>query len=285
QLLPEVNKWLSEFLTPPVLSLQRVEIAKALWYNANLVPKENLNINLLQEKSENGFYEDFDDSLAANINEVITNLSTLSIKEGLFCHYFAKVITISQIAAFHILMIPRRWYSDKYYSKSDESLRSQSSITYKNRSAILTSNFTSNSTFMYSSSGISFNTSKTLNTHCVYIITNGLCKKAIAVRLDASSTAMETLNKFLENFIQQFSINSNQHLVTNTTSREMQDDKSSDSDDDQENVISFDVSMVQDPVVKKRKGAPKIKRIKSSLETKKAQSNIRKEKATRLCSR
>ncbi|CAG8532187.1 1799_t:CDS:1, partial [Scutellospora calospora] len=57
-----------------------------------------------------------------------------------------------------------------------------------------------------------------------------------------------------------------------------------DSDNDQENVISFDVSIVQDLVVKKRKGAPKVKRIKSSLETKKAQSNIRKKKATRLCS-
>ncbi|CAG8797475.1 14962_t:CDS:2, partial [Gigaspora rosea] len=124
-----------------------------------------------------------------------------------------------------------------------EVLESQPSITYKNGSAILTSNFVSNSTLIYPSFSISFNASRTLNTRHAYGITNGLCKKDITVGLDAGSTAIETLNKFLENFIKQYS--------------------------------------VQDPVVKRRKEAPKVKHIKSLHKT----TNIRKEKAARLCSR
>ncbi|CAG8689511.1 16193_t:CDS:1 [Gigaspora rosea] len=203
------------------------------------------------------------------------------VNRELICRHFAKVMTISQIATFHILMIPRRWYLDEHYSKLDEVLESQPSIIYKNGSAILTSNFVSNSTLIYPSSSISFNTSRTLNTCRAYEITNGLYKKAITIELDTRSTAIKTLNKFLENFIKQYSVNFNQHLVTNTILNEIQDNESSDLDNEQENSILFDVSKVQDLVVKRRKGAPKVKHIKSSHET----TNIRKEKAACLCSR
>ncbi|CAG8689523.1 16194_t:CDS:2 [Gigaspora rosea] len=81
QLLPEVDKWLSKFLTPPILALQRVEIAEALWYSAILVSKKDININMLQEKNKIGFYEDLDDFLATKLDEVITNLSTLHIQK------------------------------------------------------------------------------------------------------------------------------------------------------------------------------------------------------------
>ncbi|CAG8492179.1 13814_t:CDS:2 [Cetraspora pellucida] len=245
QLLPEVDKWLAEFLTLPILSLQRTEIAEALWYSALLVSKESINISLLQEKSKIDFYENLDDFSATNVNEIISN---------------------------------------EHYSKSDESLISQPSITYQNGSATSTSNFISDFTLIYPGSDFSFNISKTLNNHRAYGVTNGLCKKAMAVGLDAGSAAMESLNKFLENFIQQYSVNFNQHLVTNTALSKIQDNKLSDLDD-QENVPPFDVSTIQDPVIKKRKGAPRVKRIKSSLETKNIQSNTKKEKATRFCSR
>ncbi|CAG8855831.1 30852_t:CDS:1, partial [Gigaspora margarita] len=81
QLLPEVDKWLAEFLTAPVLSLQRAKIAEALWYSTKLVFKKSINISLPQEQSEVNFYEDLDDFPATNINEIISSLSTLSIQE------------------------------------------------------------------------------------------------------------------------------------------------------------------------------------------------------------
>ncbi|CAG8656167.1 17341_t:CDS:2 [Gigaspora rosea] len=247
-----------------------VEIAEALWYSAILVSKEDVNINMLQEKNKIGFYENLDDFPATKLDKETTRYRASYknyviilkngdhvctcmrlVNRGLICRHFAKVMTISQIATFYILMIPRCWYLDEHYSKSDEILESQPSITYKNGSAILTSNFMSNSTLIYSSSSISFNASRTLNTRRAYGITNGLCKKAIT------------------------------HLVTKTALNEVQDNESSDSDDKQENSIPFDVSKVQDPVVKRKKGAPKVKRIKCSHET----TNIRKKKAARLCSR
>ncbi|CAG8785513.1 9927_t:CDS:2, partial [Gigaspora margarita] len=206
QLLPKVDKWLSEFLTPPILSLQRVKIAEALY---------------------------LDDFPATKIDEVITNLSTLYIQEvwettrhrALYKNF---VIILKNI------------------------LESQPSITYKNSSTILTSNFVSNSTLIYPSSSISFNASRILNTRHAYGITNGLSN----------------------------SVNFNQHLVTNTALNEVQDNESSDSNNEQKNSIPFDVSKVQDLVVKRKKEAPKVKCIKSSHET----TNIRKEKAACLCS-
>ncbi|CAG8737468.1 20317_t:CDS:2 [Gigaspora rosea] len=139
-------------------------------------------------------------------------------------------------------MISRRWYSDEQYSKSNESLISQLSITYKNGSATSTSNFISDLTLIHPGSGISFNTSKTLNNRYTYGVTNGLCKKAIAIGLNASSATM------------QYSVDSNQNLVINTSSGKIQDNESSESsnlDDNQKNVTPFDISTVKDPMIKK----------------------------------
>ncbi|CAG8646083.1 23214_t:CDS:2 [Racocetra persica] len=151
-------------------------------------------------------------------------------------------MTVSQIAVFHILMILRRC-------------------------ATSTSNFISDFTLIYLASDFSFNISKTLNNRHAYGVTNSLCKKAMAVGLDTGSAAMESLNKFLENFIQQYSVNSNQHLVTNTALSEIQDNELSDLDD-QENVPPFDVSTIQDPVIKKRKKHQELSVLKVLLKQK-----------------
>ncbi|CAG8683602.1 17254_t:CDS:2, partial [Dentiscutata heterogama] len=82
--------------------------------------------------------------------------------------------------------------------------------------AISTSNLIPNSTFMYLDSGISFDISKTFNTHYMYGVTNSFC--------------------------------SNQHLVVNTASSEIQDNKSSDLNNNQENIILFNISTIQDPM-------------------------------------
>ncbi|CAG8597282.1 8966_t:CDS:2 [Cetraspora pellucida] len=87
--------------------------------------------------------------------------------------------------------------------------QSQSSIIYNNGSIIQTSDLMPNSTIIYLDFDISFNISETLNNQHAYGTTNGLCKKAINVGLDAGSIAIETLNKLLEKFIQQYSVNSN----------------------------------------------------------------------------
>ncbi|RIB06923.1 hypothetical protein C2G38_2215891 [Gigaspora rosea] len=272
QLLPEVDKWLSEFLIPPVLSLQRSEIAEALWYNTILVSRENVNIiNLMKQKSENDFYENLEDFPATNIEEIITNLSweitryrsahknyviifengnhictcLRLINHGLFCRYFAKIMTMSQIAAFHILMVSQRWYLDKQYSKSDMSLRSLLSIIYQNGRAISTFNFMPNLNLMHQNSNIPYNVSKVLKSRRAYGVTNGLCKKAINESYDLEESSKKNL---------------------------------------EENQENIDPSAVRDPIIKKRKGASRVKCIKSSFEATNTQSNVIQEKAKRLCS-
>ncbi|CAG8769176.1 6991_t:CDS:2, partial [Gigaspora rosea] len=80
KLLPEVDKWLAKFLTPPVLSMQRAEIAEALWYNLTLISRENIDKTLIQVQSECNFFEDLDDFPVTNIDEIVDSI-TLLIKE------------------------------------------------------------------------------------------------------------------------------------------------------------------------------------------------------------
>ncbi|KAF0533483.1 hypothetical protein F8M41_010470 [Gigaspora margarita] len=130
--------------------------------------------------------------------------------------------------------------------------------------------------------------SKILNSRCAYGITNGLCKKAISVGLDAGITAIETLNKFFENFIRQNSVNP-ECVSTNSVENNIRSDNESDESDldiSQENDLFFNISTVQDPVVRKRKGALRVKHIKSSSEPKTSHSNNNgslKEKAKGIC--
>ncbi|CAG8843919.1 27548_t:CDS:2, partial [Gigaspora margarita] len=188
KLLLEVDKWLAEFLTPPILSLQRTEIAEVLWYNLTLIPKENL--------------------------------FTLPIKE------IWKVIRYrathkNYIIAFedgtHICTCLQLVNQNNNYSKSYKSLKSEPSISYQNACTILVSNSILNlsSTYYNLNFDNQFNNTmlKILNFYREYGIMNGLCKKAISVGLEASYTAIDTLNKFFEDFIRKHSIN--QHISTN----------------------------------------------------------------------
>ncbi|KAF0496469.1 hypothetical protein F8M41_020950 [Gigaspora margarita] len=101
---------------------------------------------------------------------------------------------------------------------------------------------------------------------------------------------METLNKFLENFIYQHLANS-KYISTKSVENNIRSDNESDESDldiSQESDSSFNISTIQDPVVRKRKGAPWVKRIKSSSEPKKSHSNNNgslkeKAKGTRFC--
>lgn len=42
-----------------------------------------------------------------------------SISKGIVCHHYFRVIMNSKTAAFHISMIPQRWYKDVYQDRLD----------------------------------------------------------------------------------------------------------------------------------------------------------------------
>ncbi|CAG8771272.1 6114_t:CDS:1, partial [Cetraspora pellucida] len=133
--------------------------------------------------------------------------------------------------------------------------------------------------------------SKTLDFRYAYSVANSLCKKAISVGLEASSDVMEILNNFLKNFIRQHSESTNQHLSTNNVQNSIQhNNELSNLDDDPDNTVFFDISTIYNLIIKRHKGAPRVKRIKSSSESQKSHSNdskVVKDKvtSTQLCSR
>ncbi|CAG8669259.1 17024_t:CDS:2, partial [Gigaspora rosea] len=258
--------WISNKFTAGVQSTQRVKgmnaiiksnvtsktslselanVLDTLWYNAILVSRENVNvINLMKQKSENDFYENLEDFPATNNEEIISNLSAPTSRNL------------------------------GNYSR-----------------AISTFNFMLDLNLMHQNSNIPYNVSKVLKSRHAYRVTNSLCKKAMSVGLNAGPIAMETLNKLLKNFIHKNSLNSNRYLLDNIVSnnREIQENKSYDLEESseenlKENQENIDPSTVRDPIIKKRKGAPRVKCIKSSFEATNTQSNVIQEKAKRLCS-
>ncbi|KAF0484099.1 protein far1-related sequence 5-like [Gigaspora margarita] len=196
KLLPEVDDWLAKFLTPPVLSMQRAKIAKALWYNLTLISRKNIDKTFIRVQSECNFYEDLDDFPVTNIDEIVDSL-TLPIKE------IWEVIWYRAAHKNYVVVFEDSTHVYENYTKSYESLKSQPSITYQDGNAILVSKPMS------------------------YLIPTYL---AISVGLDAGITAMETLNKFLENFIHQNSVNP-ERVSTNSVKNNIRSDNESDESD------------------------------------------------------
>lgn len=52
-----------------------------------------------------------------------------SISKGIICHHYFRVMMNSKIAAFHISMIPQRWYKDIYHDE----LNLQENIIFNNK--------------------------------------------------------------------------------------------------------------------------------------------------------
>ncbi|CAG8706177.1 17294_t:CDS:2, partial [Gigaspora rosea] len=100
---PEIDKWITSYLTPVSLSIQRQEIAQAIWYTsrlinfqdlgfnsieqADLIEQSDLNeeFNLTEESDTNGifdtFVEDIVDAPATLVKELISTMEVELIRE------------------------------------------------------------------------------------------------------------------------------------------------------------------------------------------------------------
>ncbi|CAG8528250.1 10380_t:CDS:2, partial [Cetraspora pellucida] len=187
KLLPKVDVWIAKFLMPPVLSLQRAKIAKALWYSSTLISRESMNVNFIYKQDECNAFDDLDDFPVMNIDEIL-NLFMLSIKE---C-----------------------WKVIHYHSSNKNFVIVFEDSSHIYGSTILVSKPILNLNPTYSDYYITFdNMLKTLDFYYEYGITNGLCKKAIIIKLEAGSVVINTLNKFLKNFTRQHSANNKQQTL------------------------------------------------------------------------
>ncbi|CAG8574272.1 36004_t:CDS:1, partial [Racocetra persica] len=116
-----------------------------------------------------------------------------------------------------------------------------------------------------------------------YVTANNLFKKAIQLGLDAGSTAIQELNTFMKEFIKKHSPNHTNHQELNQkynkkkspaelNSSDLNMQNSSDSTDESytdNDIENIDPSLIQNPVIRSKKGAYRKTRFKGSQEIKK----------------
>ncbi|CAB4426979.1 unnamed protein product [Rhizophagus irregularis] len=117
-LFPIVTKTLNKYLTDPISNTIKTEISQCLFVNAIMIEPNNKELNCEQEnpdKASDGFIEDQHDARFITLQTMIEE----SISKGIICRHYFRIMMNSKIAAFHISMIPQRWYKDIYQSGLD----------------------------------------------------------------------------------------------------------------------------------------------------------------------
>ncbi|KAF0482072.1 hypothetical protein F8M41_023493 [Gigaspora margarita] len=119
-----------------------------------------------------------------------------------------------------------------------------------------------------------------------YVTANGLSKKVIQIGLDAGSSAIQELNNIIKNYIVRSTLKHNQEVTRRNPIRTLLDnshnvenysdvaddtDSNSIDDDDgsysEENDENIDLSLIQNPIIRAKKGAPHKSWFKGSQET------------------
>ncbi|CAG8837591.1 36197_t:CDS:2, partial [Gigaspora margarita] len=119
-----------------------------------------------------------------------------------------------------------------------------------------------------------------------YVMANGLFKKAIQIGLDAGPSAIQELNNIMKNYIVRYTPKHNQEVTQRNPIRTLLDNShnvenysdiaddtdsnSIDNDDgsySEENDENIDPSLIQNHIIRAKKGAPRKSRFKGSQET------------------
>ncbi|RHZ86139.1 hypothetical protein Glove_54g116 [Diversispora epigaea] len=145
-LFPKIDKVMSKYLTPHILSAEHLEMAQCLYFTTSKVEydiNEDLSVSVTD-----GFIEDLYDARQILLKSIIAEVGEKSLREiwkisdirpenkkyvhfivvvdpisylcscmsnisrGVVCHYYFRVMMISAVAGFQIQMVPSRWYVD-----------------------------------------------------------------------------------------------------------------------------------------------------------------------------
>ncbi|CAG8826687.1 4046_t:CDS:2, partial [Gigaspora margarita] len=243
---PIIDKWIIDYLMPAALFMQRQEIAQAVWYSSQLVDK---NHTFETEDKVESFNTSFAED---NIDQAFTNGFQESFEATLNIKSYLKIL-------FNI-----------------------GNISYER-------------------------VHKSLNQRKEYVVANGLSKKVIQMELDAGLSAIQELNNFMKEFITKHAPKPNQKLAQKKSKRTLSaisqniqncdsdnfDDNNSNNSNDlgdsnnpgdsndpadsdnfndsnsnyDDNIENIDPSLIQNPIVCAKKGAPRKTRFKGSYET------------------
>jgi len=277
---PEIDHILKEYLTEEMLSRQRHEVIQSLYYYAKMESDQLLN----DEPTEEGYdaqqiyltslLEDLPSNNIVKIYKVQRRHCThnnfviiladrshlctcmLLINCGLICRHFWHVLAIDNAAFFHIMLIPRRWYkSDKMqdFELDEQPYMTNTGLVQSHEEGLLCPKFFP----MHQITRIRGNdvfgpeVRRAVQKRRDYGETFNLARKAVRSAIDTGGESLRRLKRSLNDWFAE-----EQRLVHT-------------SDEDKEN---FDPSQVRNPIEKRRKGRPPVKRFKSSTEQSQTQS-------------
>ncbi|CAG8727386.1 3615_t:CDS:2, partial [Gigaspora rosea] len=244
---PDIDKWITTYLTPASLSMQRQEISQAIWYTSQRVDNfqelglqfdlnEQSNLTEQSEQSDlddifNVFVEDCIDAPATLIKELIpsTKVDSIQTREHPFIIGMSSTETSSSI---------EQAFPDLSFRLPDVSF---SDIHAK------------------------------VNHRKAYVTVNGLSKKAIQIGLDAGNHVVQELQNFMNGFINKYAPKSKEKIIQKRNIRQLEykDETTCSSSSDKENSMTVKNPLensitVENPLVNSKRGAPKKKQFKGS---------------------
>jgi len=272
---PEIDRVLSEYLTKEMLSRQRHEVIQSLYYYGKIESDQ-----LLDDKSTEEGYDTQQVYLTSLLEDLSPNDITkiykvkrrncshnnfvilladrshlctcmLLISTGLICRHFWHVLAIDDAAFFHVTLIPRRWY--KTEKMQDLDLDEKPYMTSTGPIQSNEDNLPCPKLFpMHQVTRIRGDdvlgpeVRREVKKRRDYGEAFNLARKAVRSAVETGGESLRRLKRCLNEWFEE-----EQRLAHV-------------SDDDKEN---FDPDQVKNPIEKRRKGRPPVKRFKSSAES------------------
>ncbi|CAG8603894.1 12050_t:CDS:2, partial [Dentiscutata heterogama] len=267
EILPAVDYILLEYLMPQILSIEHIEMAQCLYFDATLV---NLSVIGLDNKNENvddQFTEDVYDAKQILLKSMISKVDQINIKEtwqitdkrpgnsqrkhfvivldsisymctcmsnishGILCQHYFQVMLVSRISGFHIGIVVSRWYCNSKKKKID-----QENVIFANSDA-------SEAQQAISNRSAAARRSK-------FGEIWGLARQAVQLAIECDDNDMELWLKCF--------INQKKHLL-------IQNEEPKDSDDSKDSKKENN-STIKNPAITKYRGRPATKRFKAATE-------------------
>jgi len=270
---PKIDHVLKEYLTEEMLSRQRHEVIQSLYYYAK---ESDCLVN--DQPTEEGYdaqqihldslLEDISSGDIIRIYQVQRRYCThknfvvliadhshfctcmLLINKGLICRHFLHVLAIDNEAFFHITLIPTRWYKSE--KMQDPELYEKPYLT-GNGSVQSHGDFLScpkhfpmhEITKIRGNDVFSPQVRHAVQKRHDYGQTFNLARKAVRCAVEAGGESLSRLKRSLNDWF-------------------IEEQRTAAGGDDKEN---FDPGQVGNPIEKRRKGRPPVKRLKSAVET------------------
>ncbi|KAF0525171.1 protein far1-related sequence 11-like isoform x2 [Gigaspora margarita] len=219
---------ISIYLTPTSLSMQRQEIAQAVWYTSQLINNfQDLSLQLDSEQP------DLDEQFEYNEQSNSTEAFDVFVEEAVD----APAILLNELMPpTEVESVLEVWEVSRHRRNAKNYI-----VLFKNNSHLCTCLGLVQYGFVS------------------YVTISGLSKKAIQTGLDSGSNAIQELENFMNGFISKYTPKKRERK--NMKQHEDKNEATSNSSSSDDDFVS-----IEDPVVHPKRGAPKKKRIKGSHE-------------------